>query len=127
MNKSIIWRGVFFVAIAFVMSGCEFGFLTKEAALRDAGFEKKPAETPADLEHLKTLNQQKLIRHESNGMVYYVYADVDGCECMYIGDEEDYRQYRKIMERIREMEDPFPGAGDIDPETKWQMQNTENP
>ena len=125
MNKRIMWRLLIFVAVAIAIAGC--GFQTTETALRDAGFEKKPADTPAELDHLKTLNQQKLIRHERNGMVYYVYADIDGCECMYIGDEEAYRQYRRIMERIREMEDPFPDAGDIDPEMNWQMQDTENP
>ena len=125
MNKRIMWRLLIFVAVAIAMTGC--GFQTTQTALRDAGFEKKPADTPAKLEHLKTLNQQKLIRHERNGMVYYVYADAADCECMYIGDEEAYRQYRRIMERIRDMEQPVPGPEGLDLEMNREMQDTENP
>ena len=67
-----------------------------ERLLSAAGFRIRLADTPEKLDHLKSLTQRKLVQHERNGRVYYIYADARHCKCLYAGNEEAYQRYQKL-------------------------------
>ena len=78
--------------------------------LAAAGFNMRPADTPEKLAHLNTLTQRKLISHERDGKVYFVYADADNCKCLYAGNQENYQSYEKLSmkQNIAEMNEDAP-------------------
>ena len=41
----------------------------------------------------------KLIPHEENGSLRFVYADADYCKCVYVGTEAAYQRYQKYAMR----------------------------
>lgn len=67
-----------------------------ENMLAAANFRIKLADTPEKIAHLKTLTQHKLVPHEKDGQVYYVYADATICQCVYWGDEAAYQRYQQF-------------------------------
>jgi hypothetical protein len=67
-----------------------------ERLLAAAGFKMKLADTPERLAHLKTLTQLKVVPHDRNGKLYYVYADAAGCQCLYAGNPADYQRYENL-------------------------------
>lgn len=69
-----------------------------EQMLAAAGFRVKLADSPKKMEHLQTLTQRKLITHQRNGKVYYVYADALNCQCLYVGDEAAYQRFQALQE-----------------------------
>jgi hypothetical protein len=68
-----------------------------EQLLAAAGFKMKPADTPEKLAHLKSLTQMKVVPHDRDGKMYWVYADADYCKCLYVGDEEAYQRYENLL------------------------------
>jgi len=40
---------------------------------------------PEKLENLRTLPPRNLVPHQRNSQLYYVSADPDVCECVYLG------------------------------------------
>ena len=81
-----------------------------EQMLAAAGFKMKLADTPAKLAHLNTLTQQKVVPHERDGKMYYVYADAEYCKCLYAGNQENYQRYENlsVKQNIAEMNEAAP-------------------
>jgi hypothetical protein len=71
-----------------------------EQLLSAAGFEMRPADTPAKLADLERLQQHKVVRHERDGETTYVYADATDCKCLYSGNQDNYDQFQKL--RVQE-------------------------
>ena len=94
--KSIVM--ITFLGIA--LAGCAAIEKSKatdtEQLLAAAGFKMKLADTPAKLTHLKTLTQLKVVPHDRNGKMYYVYADAADCQCLYAGNQEAYQRYENL-------------------------------
>lgn len=67
-----------------------------EQMLAAAGFKLKLADTPDQLAHVQSLAQHKLVPHEKDGSIYYVYADATTCKCLYWGNEESYQRYQQF-------------------------------
>ncbi len=67
-----------------------------EQLLAASGFQVKLADTPDKLAHVQTLTQHKLVPHEKDGGVYYVYADATTCKCVYWGNAESYQRYQQL-------------------------------
>jgi hypothetical protein len=67
-----------------------------EQLLAAAGFKMKLADTPERLAHLKNLTQLKVVPHDRNGKMYYVYADAADCQCLYAGNQEAYQRYENL-------------------------------
>jgi hypothetical protein len=97
------------VAVALTLAGCaamqEEKANKTEQALAAAGFQMKLADTPAKLAHLQTLTQDKLVPHQQDGEMRYVYADATDCKCLYAGDAADYQAYQKLAVQERVAED----------------------
>jgi hypothetical protein len=67
-----------------------------EQLLTAAGFKMKLADTPERRAHLETLTQLKVVPHDRNGKMYYVYADAAYCQCLYVGNQEAYQRYENL-------------------------------
>jgi hypothetical protein len=116
MKKKIVWLKFIAVitVLGIVLAGCaavqKSDATDTEQMLAAAGFNMRPADTPEKLAHLKTLTQRKLISHERDGKVYFVYADADNCKCLYAGNQENYQSYEKlsVKQNIAEMNEAAP-------------------
>jgi len=69
----------------------------KEQLLSAAGFKMTLANTPAKMAHLKTLTQNKIVPHQKDGAVYYIYADATNCQCFYWGKAEAYQKFQQLQ------------------------------
>jgi hypothetical protein len=102
-SRSAIRGAVIFTALVVAMGIAPVGCAGKKAMqteqlLAASGFHMKLADTPEQLDHLKTLTQRKLLPHQRDGNVYYVYADAASCKCVYVGDEKAYQHYEDLIE-----------------------------
>jgi hypothetical protein len=91
------------VIVAAGLSSCvtESGVQTKENDLAAAGFVVKPANTPARQAMLKRLPANKFLMRARGKNVNYVYADPVNCQCIYVGGEKAYGQYRQARQQER--------------------------
>lgn len=67
-----------------------------ERLLSAAGFEAIPANTPERAAELASLKPNRIVAQPNGGGFTYVYADPDGCNCLYMGDAADYSTYQKL-------------------------------
>jgi hypothetical protein len=102
MKQKAVWLKsvVITTALGITLAGCA-GMQNKKAIqverlLAASGFQMKLADTPERLAHLKTLTQRKLVPHQRDGKVHYVYADATFCQCLYVGSEKAYQRYRDL-------------------------------
>lgn len=67
-----------------------------EQSLAAAGFHQRAADTSERLAHLQSLPPQKLFSKTRDGELYYLYADQEFCNCLYVGDEAAYDRYQNL-------------------------------
>jgi len=80
------------VASYSFMADGQWNTLTTEQLLAAAGFHKKVADTPEKLAHIEMLTPaRKLVAHQRDGHLYYVYADPGLCKCLYVGTPAQYQ------------------------------------
>jgi hypothetical protein len=86
--------------VGLMLAGCSIpqNVARMEALMIKAGFQVRRADTPERLEHLKTLAPLKIVRHDREGTPHYVFADPDGCQCVYVGNEAAYQRYQKLAQ-----------------------------
>ena len=89
------------IGTALVLSACGLKVSSTEYLLSQAGFRKVPADTPQKTEHIQTVAAHKLIRRKGvDGKApYYVYADPNYCQCMYVGSESQYATYKTLVQQ----------------------------
>jgi len=82
------------VATAVMLTGCaaiqRSETRSTEHLLAAAGFELRPADTAEQQQHLAALPPFRLESHSTDGKVVYIYADPDGCHCLYVGGSKEY-------------------------------------
>ena len=103
MPQTLIRKALIGLALGAALSGCAAiereNTEQTEQLLAAAGFQIRPADTPAKLADLERLAQHELVRHDRDGTVTYIYADAVDCECLYSGDESNYDAYQKLQVR----------------------------
>jgi hypothetical protein len=96
---------ILLLALGLLITGCassqQRAFQT-QLDLGSCGFQWKIADTPEKLKKLEALPQRKILRHEKDGKVYYIYADARDCKCVYFGDEKAYQQYKQFVYEQRQ-------------------------
>ena len=65
--------------------------------LEDMGFTMRPATMPAQLRRLRLVPPRQLIARTKAGRRYYLYADPDYCQCVFVGNEQAMRNYQALM------------------------------
>jgi len=68
---------------------------SKENMLSAAGFKMVPANTPERQAHLKSLPADKVTPVQRQGVTYYTFPDPKN-NVLYVGNEQQYQQYRKL-------------------------------
>jgi hypothetical protein len=68
--------------------------------LTASGFQMRPAATPEQQAQLAALPPLKLLAERLPGKTgtgyRYVYADPEGCKCVYVGDASAYQAYQQL-------------------------------
>jgi hypothetical protein len=64
--------------------------------LEDMGFIMRPANTPEQMERLRLLPARKFVARAKGGSRYYLYADPDYCQCVFVGNEFAMKNYRAL-------------------------------
>jgi len=62
----------------------------------------RAAITKEQVEHVKKLPPRRFIPREAAGRRYYVYADPEDCQCVFVGDELALKNYRDMVSAPRE-------------------------
>ncbi len=96
--KKVERMGAVFL-LGSVLIGCaapQKGTVQEEGLLSAAGFKAIHADDTGKRRNLAVLPEHRLVTETKEGVVYYVYADPTVCRCIYFGDEETYREYRRL-------------------------------
>jgi len=93
--------GLVFVAVGLASCVTESGIQNKENDLAAAGFVAKPANTSPRQAMLKRLPANKFLMRTKGDNVSYVYADPVNCNCIYVGNQKAYSQYRQSRQQER--------------------------
>ena len=85
---------------AFTLGGCA-AMRRHEARdtgdlLVSAGFTTKPADTPERAQQLHAMPPLRLVSESEDGNVVYRYADPYSCDCLYVGDQQAYAEYKRL-------------------------------
>jgi hypothetical protein len=90
-------------------------FLDKNSFyLSSAGFRVQVANNEAGKRALAALPPHRFVIHRSGSGVRYLYAEPVYCVCIFIGTEDNYRDYRDILNR------PIAQPDDVAPDYKTQ-------
>lgn len=93
------WNCMMVGLLGLFMVGCahhERRTVAMEETLAAAGFQRKPADTPEKLNHVRGLPQHKVIPVDRQGQVKYVWADAKDCKCLYVGTEPEYQEFARL-------------------------------
>jgi len=98
-------RNVLFVSlIVAAAAGCATlqaaGTRSTEDNLRAAGFSIEVADTTAKRADLQTPPARQVLAEVRDGKTVYVYRDPTVCQCVYVGGEPQYRQYKRLQKDI---------------------------
>ena len=73
--------------------------------LVQAGFKMRSVDTPALMERARHLPHRRIASRMKDGQPIYIYADVEYCKCILIGDQQALQAYRDMaLPPV-----PFPG------------------
>jgi hypothetical protein len=98
MTGSTPW--VVVTGIALLVAACmnsETEAPNREDLLAASGFVERKADTPERIAALRSLPPHQFVMRNSNGSVKYMYADPIACNCIYVGGQRAYDQYRQKM------------------------------
>jgi hypothetical protein len=99
MNGSSHWA-VAIIGLGLGVAACANSDLepaTPGDQLAAAGFVQRKADSPERIAALKSLPPHQFVLRNSNGSVKYLYADPIACDCIYVGGQSAYNQYRQKM------------------------------
>src|SRR6266404_4459856 len=100
-------------ATAFAVGGCAAMHRHEARDTGDllvaAGFTTKPADTPARAQQLHAMPPLKLVSESKDGNVVYRYADPYSCDCLYVGDQQAYAEYKRLALDARRRATPGRG------------------
>jgi hypothetical protein len=97
------------MSVVAVVSGCAAieaeEIRETEEMLVAAGFKMQAADTPKKLANLQTLTQHKIVRHQLDGKLQFIYADAKVTNCIYVGDEAAYQRLQDLQVEQTMVED----------------------
>jgi hypothetical protein len=88
------------LGLSLVLAGCaairRSEARSAEDVLAAAGFRQLPATTPQRIDALRTMKPRTLSQVTRDGKTFYVYPDPDNCNCLYVGSEAEYHEYKRL-------------------------------
>jgi hypothetical protein len=70
---------------------------TAEQLLSAAGFKQIFPTTPAQQARVQNMPQKQIFMISKGPKVYYVYADANGCGCLYVGNQQKYQNFQRLL------------------------------
>jgi hypothetical protein len=105
--------------LAAGLASCVSATRNTESLLTQAGFRQLPADSAPKMMHLKTLPERQLVGRTNQGQKYYVYADLGGCKCLYIGNAQQYQSYLTLAQQ----QQAFYTEG-VEEAREWEIENS---
>lgn len=99
MNRASLWM-IAAAGMAPLVAACansDGGTPARDDLLVEAGFAVRKTDSPERVAALKALPPHQFVMRNSNGSVKYMYADPIACDCIYVGGQRAYDQYRQKM------------------------------
>ena len=96
LTLPIPMRALSVLACTVALSGCAQIVADQEKLLGEVGFTAQPADTPQRQAMLANLPSHWFVRQVQGTEVTYTYADPLVCDCLYVGSELDYANYRRL-------------------------------
>ena len=95
------------ITLAFALfGGAAQGQEAIDMKLVQAGFIMRSVDTPAKMERARHLPHRRIASWTKDGQPYYLYADVDYCKCVLVGNQQALQAYRDMaLPPV-----PWPGA-----------------
>jgi hypothetical protein len=90
-------RKTLLLAIGLAVPGCSGAIVQKEDMLTAAGFQYRPADTPARIAALQKLPAHRFVRQVRNGKAFWLYSDPAVCKCIYAGSDEAFSAYQQAV------------------------------
>lgn len=89
------------VAASMMLSACTTtgGIAGSGEGMVAAGFVKRPGNTPQRQDMLRRLPPNRFLKRERGGEAIYVYSDPKGCDCLYVGSQRAWDNYRFAKRR----------------------------
>jgi hypothetical protein len=100
------------LALVAALGGCALMARRQENLLVKAGFERRAAESGE-----RDLPPREIVDRWDGEKTVYLYADPDGCRCVYAGATQEYERYHWLEARenvLREMDGAAMNAAAID-------------
>lgn len=98
-------KAIIFLVSACAIVGCSLldnnRNDTTEKLLAASGFRLYPPKDSVEEANLKTIPQRQLLSAKGAIKPTYLYADDEGCDCIYVGGEAEYAQYKKLSQMQR--------------------------
>jgi hypothetical protein len=114
--------------LALVLAGCQSTAQQTTAApnsmLTNAGFVAKRAKTPDQVALVSSLPPNKFVRQTVGGKSTYLYADPAGCNCVHVGSQSAFQNFKGMQNMVFEMNRLEFGGG-LDPDNIGDLSNWE--
>jgi hypothetical protein len=119
------WNITVVAALAVALVGCAAMQTAQtqstEQLLSASGFHMKLADTPAKQAKLGILMPNKIVPHDRNGKVLYVYADPANSR-LFVGDQQAYQNFQTLAVAKQIAEDQRQAAAmNADAAMDWDM------
>ena len=93
---------------------------TREDQLAAAGFIVRQANTPERQAMLKRLPPNHFVQRTHGDTVHYVYADPLVCNCLYVGSQQAYNQFKRDQQQRKLADEQLMTAQEYsDPAWNW--------
>src|SRR5262245_55874249 len=79
--------------------------LGTDQRLVDAGFVMRRADTPDKLARARALPQRKFVSRTHRGQRYYLYAELEVCKCVFVGDARALQSFRTMLTSVQQPDD----------------------
>jgi hypothetical protein len=74
---------------------------TTEDLLAAAGFKQYFPSTARLKAHLRAMPQKQIFMVSKGPKLFYVYADAEGCGCIYAGNQQQYQAYQNLAAQYK--------------------------
>ena len=85
--------------------------LATDMKLEDAGFVMRRADTPEKMAQLRKLPPRKFATRMGKTGRYFLWADPETCQCVFVGSERAYQAFRDMRRAALPQPDNVPASG----------------
>lgn len=115
------------LAVGTALAGCAQPYSSgpgpqysrQDRLLSDAGFRARPADSSRKAANLQRLPPHRMLVRYRNDRPVYLYADPQDCRCLYVGNERDYQNYRRLVGQQNLTGDQYVAGRYDEPGTDW--------